>query len=126
MEFKQKDLPIYIQIARSLEENIFTGIYNEGEQIPSTTEISVGYKLNPATVLKGMNILVQENIIFKKRGVGMFVAEGAREMIKEKRMISFKDDFITPLIKEAKNLGFDKQEIVELIGKEIENETTDK
>ena len=56
----------------------------------------------------------------------MFVAEGAREMIQEKRMISFKDDFITPLIKEAKNLGFNKQEIVELVGKEIENETTDK
>lgn len=126
MEFKQMDLPIYIQIAKELEDNIFIGIYKEGEQIPSTTEISVGYKLNPATVLKGMNILVQENIIFKKRGVGMFVKEGAREMIKQKRMSSFKNDFITPLINEAKNLGFNKKEIVELIGKEIDNEVTNK
>ncbi|MGD1821438.1 MAG: GntR family transcriptional regulator [Pleomorphochaeta sp.] len=124
MEFKQKDLPLYIQIAKGLEDDIFIGIYREGDQIPSTTEISVGYKLNPATVLKGINILVQENIIFKKRGVGMFVSEGAREMIKEKRMASFKNDFISPLVKEAINLGFDKKEIVELIGKGIEDEIT--
>lgn len=126
MDFKQKDLPIYIQIAKGLEDNIFTGVYSEGEKIPSTTEISVGYQLNPATVLKGMNILVQEKIIFKKRGVGMFVSEGARDRIKEKRMTSFKTSFISPLIKEAKNLGFEKNEIIKLIGKEIDNEITSK
>ncbi|MGD1821119.1 MAG: GntR family transcriptional regulator [Pleomorphochaeta sp.] len=122
MEFKQNDLPIYIQIAKNLEDEIFIGVYKEGEQIPSTTEISVGYKLNPATVLKGMNILVQDQIIFKKRGVGMFVSEGAREKIKTKRLSLFKEDFVFPLVKEAKNLGFNKEDIVKLIGKEIDNE----
>ncbi len=126
MNFKQKDSPIYIQIAKGLEDNIFTGVYKEGDQIPSTTELSVGFKLNPATVLKGMNILVQENIIYKKRGVGMFVSEGARDRIKEKRMSSFQNDFISPLIQEAKNLGFDKNEIVELVAKEIDDEITNK
>ncbi len=124
MEFKQNDVPIYIQVAKGLEDSIFTGLYKEGEQIPSTTEISLGYSLNPATVLKGMNLLVQEEIIFKKRGVGMFVSEGAREKVKTKRMNSFKESFIEPLVKEAINLGFDKNEIIEIIGKEIENETT--
>ena len=98
------------------------GFIRKGEQIPSTTEISVGYKLNPATVLKGMNILVQDQIIFKKRGVGMFVSEGAREKIKAKRLSLFKEDFVFPLVKEAKNLGFNKEDIVKLIGKEIDNE----
>ena len=80
MNFKQNDIPIYIQVAKGLEENIFIGLYKEGEQIPSTTEISIGYNLNPATVLKGVNLLVNEGIIYKKRGIGMFVSEGAREI----------------------------------------------
>ncbi|MCY1151204.1 MAG: GntR family transcriptional regulator [Sphaerochaetaceae bacterium] len=126
MEFKQNDIPIYIQVAKGLEDDIFIGLYKEGEQIPSTTEISLGYSLNPATVLKGMNLLVQEGIIFKKRGVGMFVSEGAREKVKEKRMNSFKESFIEPLVKEARNLGFDKKDIIEIIGKEIDYETANK
>jgi DNA-binding transcriptional regulator YhcF (GntR family) len=126
MEFKQNDIPIYIQVAKGLEDDIFTGLYKEGEQIPSTTEISLGYSLNPATVLKGMNLLVQEGIIFKKRGVGMFVSEGAREKVKSKRMNSFKESFIEPLVKEARNLGFDKKDIIEIIGKEIDYETANK
>ena len=126
MEFKQNDIPLYIQIAKGLEDNIFTGLYKEGEQIPSTTEISIGYNLNPATVLKGMNLLVNEEIIFKKRGVGMFVSEGAREKIRTKRMSLFKDNYIEPLIKEARNLGFDKNELIETIIKEIDNEATGK
>jgi DNA-binding transcriptional regulator YhcF (GntR family) len=125
MEFKHNDVPIYIQIAKGLEDNIFTGLYKEGEQIPSTTEISVGYSLNPATVLKGMSLLVKEEIIFKKRGVGMFVNEGAREKIKINRMNLFKESFIEPLVKEAKNLGFNKSDIIDIIGKEIDNEITD-
>ncbi len=124
MNFKQNDIPIYIQVAKGLEENIFIGLYKEGEQIPSTTEISIGYSLNPATVLKGVNLLVNEGIIYKKRGIGMFVSEGAREKTKKKRMSSFKESFIDPLIKEAKNLGFQKSDIIEIIGKEIDNEIT--
>ena len=124
MNFKQNDIPIYIQVAKGLEENIFIGLYKEGEQIPSTTEISIGYNLNPATVLKGVNLLVNEGIIYKKRGIGMFVSEGAREKTKKKRMSSFKESFIDPLIKEAKNLGFQTSDIIEIIEEEIDNEIT--
>ena len=72
--------PIYIQIANTIEDGILNGIYEEEAQVPSTTEISVTYKINPATVGKGYNLLVGENIIYKKRGVGMFVYSEKRKV----------------------------------------------
>ena len=69
----QSEIPIYLQIARQLEEAILMGIYPEETQVPSTTELSTGLQINPATVLKGMNQLVADGIIYKKRGIGMFV-----------------------------------------------------
>ena len=111
-------VPIFIQIANSIEEDILMGIYGDEMQIPSTTEISVGYKINPATVLKGINILVDQNILYKKRGVGMFVSSGARELIKKKRTDSFYSDFVKPMINEAKRLSFNKKYIIEILNKE--------
>ena len=64
--------PIFMQIAGQLEDSIFTGVFQEEQQIPSTNEISVLFNINPHTVLKGMNMLVDEDIIYKKRGLGMF------------------------------------------------------
>lgn len=69
--------PIFIQIAEQLEDSIFTGVFPEETKIPSTNEISVLLNINPHTVLKGMNMLVDDEIIYKKRGLGMFVKEGA-------------------------------------------------
>jgi DNA-binding transcriptional regulator YhcF (GntR family) len=107
--------PIYLQIASELEDAIFTGVYPEETQIPSTTELSVSLQINPATVLKGMNILVDEGVIYKKRGLGMFVTEGAVEIIKNKRQSGFFENFILPLKAEAKKLGLTEKEIIELI-----------
>jgi len=112
------EMPIFMQIANSIEEDILIGVYVDEMQIPSTTEISVGYKINPATVLKGINILVDQNILYKKRGVGMFVSNGARELIKEKRTKSFYSDFVKPLVNEAKRLSFNKETIIRIIEKE--------
>ncbi len=109
------DIPIFLQIARSLEDEIFTGVYPEETQVPSTTEISVGYTINPATVLKGMNLLVDEGIIYKKRGVGMFVATGAVEQIKKKRQQQFAEKYVAPMLEEAQKLGLTKQEMVSLL-----------
>ena len=72
------DKPIFIQIAEGIEDAILTGAFEEESQIPSITEFSVTYKINPATALKGINILVDSGIIYKKRGVGMFVEKGAK------------------------------------------------
>ncbi|MBE6836001.1 MAG: GntR family transcriptional regulator [Ruminococcaceae bacterium] len=112
--------PIYLQIASELEDSIFTGVYPEETQIPSTTELSVTLKINPATVLKGMNLLVDENIIYKKRGLGMFVTTGAVERIRAKRQKNFYDSFILPLLSEAEKLGLEEKDIINLIegGKE--------
>ena len=70
------DKPIYVQMAEWIEENILSGTFPEETQIPSTTDISAQYKINPATALKGVNILVDKGIIYKKRGLGMFVSKG--------------------------------------------------
>ena len=112
------DSPIYIQIADAVKENILKGVFTADEAIPSTTEISLQYKINPATVGKGFNLLVDEGIIYKKRGIGMFVAEGARERLMEKRKESFYKDYIISLIEEAEKLDISIDDIVTMIKKE--------
>ena len=116
IDFKS-EVPIYLQIARNLEEEILTGIYPENEQIPSTTELSVGLKINPATVLKGMNQLVADDIIFKKRGVGMFVCHGAVEKLRNRRQEEFLKKYVIPLLKEGKRLGISPEQMVTMIKK---------
>lgn len=114
----ESDKPIYIQLADWLCDSIISGAIKEGEQIPSTTEISVTCKVNPATALKGVNMLVDKNIIYKKRGLGMFVAEGAVEMLKTQRRSDFFDAYIRTLLDEAEKLGLSKQDVIDLINKD--------
>lgn len=115
--------PIFIQIAEQLEDSIFTGIYPEETKIPSTNEISALLSINPHTVLKGMNLLVYDEIIYKKRGLGMFVKEGAVEKIRQKRQGQFYDQFIATLIEEANKLNMTKDEIITLIERGYDNES---
>lgn len=117
------DKPIYLQIAEQLEDAVFTGIYPEETQIPSTTEISASERINPATVLKGINILVEQGILYKQRGIGMFVRRGAQESICRKRQKEFVHQFIQPLISEGEKLGLSAEEICNLIQKGYENES---
>lgn len=107
--------PLYQQIATQLEEMIFTGGFDEGSQIPSTTQLSQQHHINPATVLKGMNILVNEGLIEKHRGRGMFVRTGARQKIMEQRKESFYKDYVKSLLIEAHKLGINRQHLIELI-----------
>jgi GntR family transcriptional regulator len=107
--------PIFIQLAEAVEANILKGIYPEETQIPSTTEVALTLKVNPATVNHGMNLLVDEGIIYKKRGVGMFVSSGGREIILARRKQAFFQDFILPLLEEAKNLGLSREDVVGML-----------
>ena len=107
--------PIFIQLAEAVEDNILKGIYAEETQIPSTTEVAVTLKVNPATVNRGVNLLVDEGIIYKKRGVGMFVCTGAREKILARRKQAFFQDFLLPFLEEAKNLGFSREDVVGML-----------
>lgn len=107
--------PIYMQIATELEDAIVTGAFAEEAQIPSTTEISAQFTINPATVLKGMSLLVDQGILYKKRGVGMFVKEGAAEQIRESRKAQFFETYILSMVREAKRIGLSREELLGLI-----------
>lgn len=114
------DKPIYLQLSEELEDAIIAGAYQEETQIPSTTEISVNYKINPATALKGINILVDNGIVYKKRGLGMFVANGAKEKILEQRKVDFFESYIKSLVTEAKKLSISKEDILKMLERGFE------
>jgi len=113
---------IYYQIAQGLEEDIVKGHLEEGEQVMSTNQIARRYQINPATAAKGINLLVDKGILYKRRGLGMYVAEGAREIIRRERKESFYWDYVQPLLQEAKLLGMSVKEVVELIKEKGEYE----
>ena len=103
--------PIYLQIAEGIEDAILSGVFKEESQIPSITEFSVNYKINPATALKGINLLVDTGIVYKKRGLGMFVNKGATEILRNKRKKQIFENYIRPLTDEAKRLGISEHEV---------------
>ena len=110
-----EDRSIYLQISDMIEDEILRGILNEEEQVPSTTELSKFYKINPATAAKGINILVDKGVLYKKRGIGMFVQTGAKAKIMEERKKNFYETFVKKIITEAKLIGIDKQELKKMI-----------
>ena len=106
--------PIFLQLAEMLEEGIISGAFPEEGQIPSITEYSAALKINPATALKGINLLVDEGLVYKKRGVGMFVSTGARSRLLARRRESLYSERVLPVAREAKALGLTIGELAEL------------
>ncbi|WP_010097355.1 GntR family transcriptional regulator [Ornithinibacillus scapharcae] len=113
----EQDKPIYIQIREKIEDQILNNQLKEGDQAPSTNQLVNFYKINHVTVSKGINQLVDEGILYKKRGIGMFVADGAREKLVSKRKDSFVEDYVVSLVQEAEKLGISEREIIEYIQK---------
>ena len=111
---------IYLQIAQMLEDDILRGVYREEEQVPSTNELARGYNINPATAAKGINLLVADGILYKRRGIGMFVSKGAEEAVKQKRRDAFYDGYVKPLVKEGASLRLTGQELLDMIRRAIE------
>ncbi|WP_019007728.1 GntR family transcriptional regulator [Cohnella laeviribosi] len=107
--------PIFLQIRDRIEDQIVNGQLKEQDQVPSTNQLVHFYKINHITVSKGINLLVEDGILYKKRGVGMFVAEGAREKIVQKRKAAFLDEYVRPMVLEAEKLGISESEMVSLI-----------
>lgn len=114
--------PIFLQLAEMLEEGIISGAYPEDGQIPSITEFSAALKINPATALKGINLLVDEGLVYKKRGVGMFVATGARDALLQKRRESFYTERVRPVAREASSLGLTLPELTGLVERAYNDE----
>lgn len=116
------DKPIFIQIAEGIEDAVLSGAFPEESQIPSITEFSINYKINPATALKGINILVDAEIVYKKRGLGMFVCSGAADKLRSRRKEQFFDNYVKVLTDEAKRLQISENEVKLLIERGFENE----
>jgi DNA-binding transcriptional regulator YhcF (GntR family) len=117
--------PIYLQIKEFIEEDILNGRLSPGEQIPSNSQLVSHYNINPVTVMKGINMLVDEGIIYKKRGLGMYVSPDAPEKLKRRFSQTFFQEHIEPLAALAKPLGFTLSQIHEMIDNAWKGEKND-
>lgn len=117
-------VPIYIQIAEGIEDDILNGILKEDEPAYSQYQIAKHYKINPATAAKGIQVLVTEKILLKRRGTSMYVASGAKLIIRSKRKKYFINNLLVNIIREGRKLGFDKEEIKEMIDQIAEVDST--
>ena len=109
------DKSIYIQIAELIENDILQSNLKEEDQAPSTNKVAKVYNINPETARKGLNILVDEDILYKKRGMGMFVSPGARKKILKKRQNTFFKDILPDILTEAHRLEISKKEVIKVI-----------
>ncbi|EOR21085.1 MULTISPECIES: GntR family transcriptional regulator [Niallia] len=107
--------PIFQQISDMIANEIVEGELVEGDQIPSTTEISKFYQINRATVQKGLAALVEAGYVYKQRGVGMFVSKGAKQKLLEKRKEEFYKEYVKPMMEEAKRIEIKKVELLQVI-----------
>ncbi|MEE6272732.1 GntR family transcriptional regulator [Georgenia wangjunii] len=115
--------PIYVQIAEQLRRQVLEGTVAEGEQVMSTTQYATTYRINPATAAKAFAALVDEGVLYKQRGVGMFVADGARERLREQRRGSFLADHLDPVLAEARALGLSADDLLGYIRSTYEKGT---
>ena len=114
-EFLSKEKSIYIQISEMIENDILRDILLEEEKVPSTNDLAKMYTINHATAAKGVNILVDSGVLYKKRGIGMFVSEGAKEMIMKRRKAEFYDNYVKAIVEEAISLGITRADLIKMI-----------
>jgi GntR family transcriptional regulator len=107
--------PIFSQVAEKLADEIADGRLSEGDRVPSTNELASFYRINPATAAKGLNLLITEGLLEKHRGIGMFVAEGARARTIADRRRAFVQRFVEPMVAEAHRLGLDADALGDMI-----------
>ena len=120
-EILNQEKSIYIQISEMIENDILRDVLLEDERVPSTNELAKLYAINPATAAKGINILVDAGILYKKRGIGMVVSDGAKEVIRTKRKAQFYENYVSEIVNEAKTLGITKAELIAGIEKNFED-----
>ncbi len=107
--------PIFMQIAELIENGIVDGSMAEESQVPSTNEFAAFHRINPATAAKGVNLLVDSGILYKRRGIGMFVATGARAQLVARRTEEFFEQYVKPLALEARKLGISAEQLNTMI-----------
>jgi len=107
--------PIFQQIAELIENDIISGALPEDSQVPSTNEFAAFHRINPATAGKGVGLLVDDGILYKKRGIGMFVSPGARDRLLAQRRDRFRDQYVAPLLAEAAKLGITPAQLAAMV-----------
>lgn len=107
--------PLFLQIAEQIEDSILDGSLEEESQAPSTNELAGFYRINPATAAKGVAMLTDKGVLYKRRGIGMFVAAGAKDLLLGERRAAFADRYIDPLIAEARTLGLGTDDLAALL-----------
>ncbi len=110
--------PIFRQLAEQIENQIIDGTLVEGQQVPSINEFAAFHRINPATALKGITLLVDTGVLFKRRGIGMFVAQGARDSLLTARRAQFAEEYVRPLLREAIGLELSTDHVIDIIRKE--------
>lgn len=110
--------PLFVQVARLIENAVVEGSLAEEAQVPSTNELAGFHRINPATAAKGLNQLVSDGVLYKKRGIGMFVAPGARQRLRDRRRQQFTRQYIDPLLVEARQLSLDLDEVLAIVERE--------
>lgn len=111
----EDDRPIFLQIAEMIENDIVEGHLAADDQVPSTNEFAAAHRINPATAAKGINRLVDDGILYKKRGIGMFVAADARDALLARRRAHFVAGYLEPMLIEARKLGISPAEVTAMI-----------
>lgn len=109
--------PLFMQIAEQIENAIIDGSLTEDAQVPSTNELAAFHRINPATAAKGVNQLALDGTLYKRRGIGMFVSAGAREKLRHRRRDQFAQQYINPMIAEARKLGLGVEDLKDMIQK---------
>jgi GntR family transcriptional regulator len=107
--------PLFLQIGAQLADDIADGTLPEGERVPSSNEFAAYYRINPATAAKGINMLIDQGLLEKRRGIGMFVSVGARDRLLAERRQRFAEQYIEPMLVEARRLGMDTTDLISLI-----------
>lgn len=111
--------PLFAQIAGRLADQIADGGLGEGERIPSTNELATFHQVNPATAARALSELVEQGLAEKRRGVGVFVAAGARERLVRGRRKEFAERYVRPLVTEAARLGLDESTLLAVVREEL-------
>ncbi|MFD1719399.1 GntR family transcriptional regulator [Georgenia deserti] len=109
--------PIYLQIAEHLRRQVLDGTLQPGDHVMSTTQYATTYRINPATAAKAFGLLVDEGVLYKQRGLGMYVSEGARDLLRERRRAAFFTDRLDAVLDEARTLGIGQDELIDHVRK---------
>ena len=107
--------PLFVQIAEQVEDSVVDGSLAEEAQAPSTNELAAFYRINPATAAKGVNMLVSKGVLYKRRGIGMFVSPGARDLLLQERRSAFALRYVQPLLAEARKIGLGPDDVADLV-----------